>query len=416
MAKREVDSNNLKDAQKFLVGGVNSPVRAFGYAGCKPLLIKKAQGSKVYDYQGNRYIDYILSWGSLILGHAPASVTRSVERAISGGLSFGLTNKREVELARIIIEAIPGVEKIRFVNSGTEAVISALRLARGFSGRKKIVIFDNSYHGHADYLLAAAGSGMATLNIAKSAGIPNSFLEDTIVAKSEERAQLERIFKEHGREIAVVLFEPIRANYGLTPPDYEFLKFLRTLTRKYDSLLIADEVITGFRLSFGSFSEKIGLDPDIICLGKIIGGGLPIGAYAAKTEIMQHLAPLGDVYQASTFSGNPIVMQAGLSTLRKLKRLGSDYKRIEKLTKKLTLNIKKYAKEAKVDLDLSSFGSMFSLKFQRQEDFRRFFKLTLEEGVLFVPSEYETNFLSFAHTEGDINKTLRVIRRSLKAI
>ncbi len=416
MAKRKVDSNNLKDAQKFLVGGVNSPVRAFGYAGCRPLLIKKAQGAKVYDYQGNGYIDYILSWGSLILGHASASVSNSVEEAVSGGLSFGLTNKREVELARIIIEAIPGVEKIRFVNSGTEAVLSAIRLARGFSGRKRIVIFENSYHGHADYLLAAKGSGMATLNIAKSAGIPNSFLEDTIVAKAGEKAQLERIFKEHGREIAAVLFEPVRANYGLTPPDYEFLKFLRTLTRKYDSLLVADEVITGFRFSFGSFSKRIGIDPDIICLGKIIGGGLPIGAYAARDQIMQHLAPLGDVYQASTFSGNPVVMQAGLSTLRELKESNSDYKRIEKLTEKLSLNIKKYAREAKVALQLSNLGSMFSLKFQRQEVFRRFFKLTLEGGVLLVPSEYETNFLSFAHTEGDINKTLQVIRRSLKAI
>jgi len=416
MAKREVDSKNLKDAQKFLVGGVNSPVRAFGYAGCSPLLIKKAGGSKVYDYQGNRYIDYILSWGSLILGHAFASVTKSVEEAVSDGLSFGLTNKREIELARIIIEAIAGIEKIRFVNSGTEAVISALRLARGFSGRKRIVIFDNSYHGHADYLLAAAGSGMATLNIAKSAGIPNSFLEDTIVAKVGEKAQLERIFKEHGREIAAVLFEPIRANYGLTPPDYKFLKFLRTITREYDSLLVADEVITGFRLSFGSFSKSIGIDPDIICLGKIIGGGLPIGAYAARDEIMQQLAPLGDVYQASTFSGNPVVMQAGLSTLRELKESDSDYKRIEELAGYLTLNIKKSAKEAKVALDLSSFGSMFSLKFKRQEDFRKFFKLMLEEGVLLVPSEYETNFLSFAHTKGDINKTLRAVRQALKSI
>ncbi len=406
----------FREAKQYLVAGVDSPVRSFNYVGGEPILIERGQGSKVYDYDGERYIDYVLSWGSLILGHSHPSVISDLKKAVEKGLSFGTTNRLEIELAKIIQGAIPFVEKIRFVNSGTEAVMGAVRLARGYTGRDKILKFENAYHGSADYLLAKAGSGLATLNIASSAGVPNDFIKHTLVAPFGDVDFLEKIFKTYGSEIAAVLVEPVGANYGVVLPDREFLKRLRQLTRRFGSLLIFDEVITGFRFGFGSFAQESKVTPDLICLGKIIGGGLPVGAYAGREEIMGHLAPLGNVYQASTFSGNPVVMQAGISALSAIKVVKKEYARLKEMTKYLSLRIRDEAAQRRVDLSVTDFGTMFSLKFRKKELFKGFYKRMLEAGIYLAPSELEVNFLSFAHTRQDIEKTIRAARNAFSKI
>lgn len=400
-------------AKKYLVGGVSSPVRSFSYVGGKPVLITRGKGSKVYDYDGNKYIDYVLSWGALILGHAYGQVIKDLKKVIEHGLSFGTTNAYEVELAKILNGAIPFAEKIRFVNSGTEAVMGAVRLARGLTRRNKIIKFEHSYHGHADYLLASAGSGLATLKIPLSRGVPKNFIKDTLVIPYQDRLLLDKAFKRYGKEIAAVLVEPVGANYGVIAPDIDFLKYLRVITKQHGSLLIADEIITGFRFNFGSFLSNSGITTDLICLGKIIGGGLPIGAYAGSRKIMNYLAPLGEVYQASTFSGNPIVMQAGITTLRALANLSKDYERLTNLTAFLSNTLKEIARTHKINLEVNHFGSMFSLKFSKKEDFKKFYRRMLGAGVYFAPSEFEANFLSFAHTKKDIDQTMSLARRQL---
>jgi len=411
-----INSELFKEAQGYLVGGVNSPVRAFNYVGGNPLLIKKGRGSKVYDYDGNKYIDYVLSWGSLILGHAFPEVVNKVKTAAECGLSFGSTNAKEIELAKLICNAIPFIDKIRFVNSGTEAVMAAVRLARGYTGRNKVIKFDHSYHGHADYLLASAGSGLATLNIPQSLGVPSDFIKHTLVLSYGDTAQLDKIFNKYGKEIAAVLVEPVGGNFGVIHPNIYFLKQIREITRKYGALLISDEIITGFRFNFGSFIDSSGITPDLICLGKIIGGGLPIGAYAGKKKIMVNLAPLGKVYQASTFSGNPIVMQAGIVTIKELAGLKDKYEHLESLTGLLSESLWKKARQLGIDLEISYFGSMFSLKFAKANDFRKFYRGMLKGGVYFAPSEFEVNFLSFAHSKEDIHKTIILAERVLAAI
>ncbi|MBU1913134.1 MAG: glutamate-1-semialdehyde 2,1-aminomutase [Candidatus Omnitrophica bacterium] len=416
MAKRTINSELFAKAREYLVGGVNSPVRAFNYAGCDPLIIKKGRGSKVYDYDGNKYIDYVLSWGSLILGHGHPDVIKDIKKVIENGLSFGATNKHETELSEMILKAIPSIEKIRFVNSGTEAVMGALRLGRGYTKRDKILKFEHSYHGHADYLLVKAGSGLATLGLPASAGVPRDYIKDTLIVGYGDKKAVENIFKEHGNKIAAVIFEPCGGNYGVIPPDIDFLRYLRELAAKNGSLLIADEVITGFRFDFGSLSRKLGIIPDIICLGKIIGGGLPIGAYGARKEIMNHLAPLGDVYQASTFAGNPVVMQSGLSTLRELGKLKNKYSSLVELAGYLSESIRESARERNIELDVENFGSMFSLKFKEKKQFQGFYRKLLESGVYFAQSEFEANFLSFSHTNADIEKTIRLVKMALDAI
>jgi len=413
MAKRKISSKLFAEAQKYLVGGVNSPVRAFNYVGGDPLLIKRGKTAKVYDYDGKEYIDYVSSWGSLILGHAYPAVIQAIKKAAGAGVSFGTTNSAEIELAGLICKAIPGIDKIRFVNSGTEAVMGVVRLGRAYSGKNKIVKFTHSYHGSADYLLAKAGSGLATLKLPSSAGVPAEFIKNTLVVPFGDRILIERIFKQHGHQIAAVLFEPVGGNYGLIPPDIDFLKYLRAITRKYGALLIADEVITGFRFNFGSFTHTYGIDIDLICLGKIIGGGLPVGAYAGRKEIMDQLAPLGKVYQASTFSGNPIVMQAGLATLGVLQKSRLQYEHTARLTEYLTQRIKREAGLLGIDLKVSSFGSMFSLRLKDKETFSKFYRRLLELGVYFAPSEFEVNFLCFAHTREDIEKTADSVKLAL---
>lgn len=406
----------FEKAKRYLAGGVDSPARAFNYVGGKPLVIKKGNGSKIYDYDGNKYIDYVLSWGSLILGHAYPSVIKDIKKRIDSGLSFGATNETEIELAKLICESIPFVDKIRFVNSGTEAVMGAIRLGRGYTKRDNVLKFECSYHGHADYLLVKAGSGLATLGFPASAGVPRDFVKNTLIAPYGNKEAVESIFKKYKDKIAAVIFEPCGGNYGVVPPDVDFLKYLRAITAKNRALLIADEVITGFRFNFGSLSQKIGIIPDIICLGKIIGGGLPVGAYGGRHEIMKHLAPLGNVYQASTFAGNPVVMQAGLSTLRELTKLKNRYETLGDLTGYITSAIKGAAESHDLGLRVEAFGPMFSLKFKEKGLFQRFYRKLLKSGVYLAPSEFEANFLSFSHTKADIEKTIRGINSAFNTI
>ncbi len=401
------NSQLFKEANLYLVGGVNSPVRSFAYAGVEPLLIEKAIGSKVYDYQGKEFIDYVSCFGAMILGHAQSRVIEAVKSQAEQGFCFGTTHESEVRLSRIITRAIAAIEKIRFVSSGTESLMSAVRLARGYTKRKKIVKFRNSYHGHADYLLTESGSGLSTSNIPLSKGVPVDFVKHTLVVDYGDRAALGNIFQQYPDEIAAVLVEPVGGNYGVTPPNIEFLRYLRSITEQHGALFVADEVITGFRFCFGSFLENIGINPDLICLGKIIGGGLPIGAYGGNGKIMDHLAPQGDVYQASTFGGSPMVMQAGIATLEVLDQ-AQGYKRINELAEYFCHSIKSYP-----DLEIKYFGSMFSFKFSDKALFRLFYKAMHEEGIYFAPSEYEANFVSLAHSQADIEKTIKSVRKAL---
>ena len=401
-------------AEKLLVGGVNSPVRSFSYGGGRPLLISRGKGCRVYDYDGNSYIDYVLSYGAAILGHADTQVVRSIEKAAAQGLHFGATHLTEIELARLIQKAVPAAEKIRFTNSGTEAVMGALRLSRGYTGRDKIVKFAKAYHGHADYLLARAGSGLASLSMPFSKGVPDDFIKYTIVAEYGDKRLIDDIFKRYGREIAGVVVEPVGGNWGVVKPDKDFMRHLRKVTQRYGSLLVFDEVITGFRFGFGSVSDILKVNPDLICLGKIIGGGLPIGAYAGKAAIMDNLAPLGQVYQASTFAGNPLVMQSGIATFKRLASLKERYPRLAEFTKALSFSMERSAKRYKVGLNVVHYGGMFSLKFEKRDDFARFHSRTLKAGIYFAPSEHEANFLSFAHTRKDIDLTQNRVEEVLK--
>jgi glutamate-1-semialdehyde 2,1-aminomutase len=406
----------LKAANKNLVGGVDSPVRSFNYVGGKPVLIKRGRGAYIYDCRGKPYIDYVLSWGSLILGHAFPQVIRDIKSRMNSGLSFGLTSAAEIELAGAIKEAVGFIEKIRFTNSGTEAVMGAVRLARGYTGRTKILKFGHSYHGSADYLLAKSGSGLATLGISASKGVPQDFIKHTMVAPYGDSECLENVFKKSGRQIAAVLVEPVGGNHGVLPPDIKFLKYLRSLTRKYGSLLIFDEVITGFRFHYGSFAQKSGVTPDLITLGKIIGGGLPVGAFGGSAVVMDKLAPLGSVYQASTFSGNPIVMQAGLSTLRALRVLKNAYFQLSENTDYLISGIKKEAYLSGIDLTVSVYENIFSLNFRDRLAFAGFYRRILREGVLLAPSEFEANFTSFAHKRRDIIRTIKAASSAFRQI
>ena len=401
-------------AKKYFVAGVNSPVRSFNYVGGNPILIKEAKGSGIYDYDGKRYIDYMLSYGAIILGHANPLVVKETQRVMKNGFGFGTTTLQEIELASIIQKAIPNIKKIRFVNSGTEAVMSVVRLARAYTARNKIVKFTNSYHGHADSFLVKAGSGLSSFGIALSKGIPNDVLKHTIIVDFGDQQSIDEIFKKFGAEIAAVIVEPVGGNYGVVPPDSNFLKYLRKITREYGSLLIFDEIITGFRFSFGCFADRIGIIPDLICMGKIIGGGLPIGAYAGKQKIMDNLVPLGGVYQASTFAGNPVVMQSGIATLRKLSALKKEYRILSDKTERLSGYIEDEAKRNGIILEVSYYATMFSVKFHNKRQFQYFHRAVLENGIYFTPSEYEVNFVSFAHTDYDIYKTQKIVKRVFK--
>ena len=409
---KETNKSVFQKARRLLVGGVDSPVRAFKHIDGNPIPIKRGSGAKVFDYDGKGYVDYVLSYGALILGHAHPKVVEGVKETADLGLGFGATHSYEVELAGLLQKAIPVLERIRFVSSGTEAVMGALRLARGFTGRNKIIKFEGAYHGHADYLLAKAGSGVATLGLPGSKGVPEDFTRHTIIAKYGDETSLREIFKRYGRDIAAVIVEPVGGNNGVIMPNRDFLKGLRSVTREHGSLLVFDEVITGFRFRFGSAAEHLGVTPDLLCLGKIIGGGLPIGAYGGTEEIMKDLAPLGDVYQASTFAGNPIVMRSGIETLKALDKLRDDYKRLSAMGGFLAGRLRDKANENGIGVTVRQFGPMFSVSFKKRYLFKYFYKTLLKEGIYLAPSEYESNFISFAHKDKDIKKTVVAIEKA----
>ncbi|MCJ7490827.1 MAG: glutamate-1-semialdehyde 2,1-aminomutase [Dehalococcoidia bacterium] len=413
---------------RYLAGGVNSPVRAFRAVGGEPVVIARGEGPYVYDVDGNRYIDYVCSWGPLILGHAHPAVVEAVRRAAERGTSYGAPTEAEADLAQLIVEAMPSIELLRFVNSGTEATMSALRLARAFTGRDKIVKFEGCYHGHADGLLVQAGSGVATLGLPDSPGVPASYAQETLVARFNDVPSVEALFDRHGDAIAAVIVEPVAGNMGVVPPQPGFLEALREITRRAGALLVFDEVITGFRVAYGGAQSLYGITPDLTCLGKIIGGGLPVGAYGGRREVMQMLAPNGPVYQAGTLSGNPLAMAAGLATLRELQSPGF-YERLDALSAKLVESVARAAKSAGVSLWLNRVGTMRTPFFvdapvtdyasARRSDtklYARFFHAMLERGVYLAPSQFETVFISSAHTEREIADTVTAAEASFAEI
>ena len=408
----------FKEAQTLMPGGVNSPVRAFKSVGGNPVFLQKANGAYVWDIDGNKYIDYVGTWGPAILGHAQPDVIEAVQKAAVLGTSFGAPTLMENQLAQLVIKMIPSIEKIRFVNSGTEAVMSAIRLARAYTRRDKIIKFVGCYHGHADFLLVKAGSGASTLSIPDSAGVPASTASQTLNADFNDLDSVEKLFKEYPDEIAGLLIEPVAGNMGCVPPEPGFLEGLRKLCDEYKSCLIFDEVMTGFRVARGGAQELYNVMPDITCLGKIIGGGLPVGAYGGKKEIMACVAPEGSMYQAGTLSGNPLAMAAGFETLSQLNAPGV-YEQLEARTKQLANGLLQICHEQNIPAYGTQVGSMTTLFFvegpvKKFEDvsgfdknlFNKFFWGMLDNGVYLAPSQYESAFVSLAHTEADIDKTL----------
>jgi len=423
-------------AKRRVPGGVNSPVRAFHNVGGEPFFVARAKGAKIWDVDGNEYIDYVGSWGPAILGHAPKVVVDAVREAATRGLSFGIPNPLEVEMAELICDWVPSIEKVRMVNSGTEATMSCIRVARAFTGRDKIIKFDGCYHGHVDALLVKTGSGALTHGQPSSAGVPAAFVDLTISLPFNDAELLRKAFQENKNEIAAVMLEPIPANAGLYFPKEKFLSVLREECTRNGALLIFDEVITGFRVARGGAQEIYGIKPDLTALGKIIGGGLPVGAFGGRAEIMNQLSPDGPVYQAGTLSGNPIAMAAGLAQLRELERING-WKLLEELGaqfEELALDAIKFAAanpsrggHAKIDVTFHRLGSMFCLFFaagpvvdlasaQRSDlkMFARFFHACLKRGVYFAPSQFETGFISTAHTAEDIERTGAIIREALE--
>jgi glutamate-1-semialdehyde 2,1-aminomutase len=405
-------------AKKYIPGGVNSPVRAGKAVGIDPPFIARAEGCTLWDADGNTYIDYVSSWGPMILGHAHPGVVSALAEAVRRGTSFGAPTELEVEMAELIVDRVPSVERVRMVNSGTEATMSAIRLARGVTGRNKIVKFDGCYHGHGDSLLVEAGSGVATFGIPGSPGVPEDLARQTMSLPFNNLPAVEETFKRFGESIAALIVEPVPGNMGVVVPDVGFLQGLRDITETYQSLLIFDEVITGFRLAPGGAQEYHGISPDLTCLGKIIGGGLPVGAFGGKREIMERLAPEGDIYQAGTLSGNPLAMTAGLATLR---ILGEPhvYSTLEQRSEMLFSGLKSSAEAAGIPVVINRVGSMGSLFFSNipvtdfaaakrcdGDRFRRYYIRMLEQGIYLAPSPFEATFLSLAHTDEIIEKTL----------
>jgi len=415
-------------AQAVMPGGVSSPVRAYRAVGGDPPVIAYGRGARVYDVDGNEYIDYVCAYGPLVLGHAPPEVADAVAAAVRRGTAYGATSELEIELAEMICAAVPSVEMVRFVNSGTEATMSALRLARAYTGRSKVVKFEGGYHGHADGLLVQAGSGQATLSLPDSPGVPASYASETLVAPYNGLESVRRLFEERGHEIAAVIVEPVAGNMGVVPPAPGFLQGLRELTAQYGALLVFDEVITGFRLRYGGAQDIFGVRPDITCLGKIIGGGLPVGAYGGRREVMEMVAPLGPVYQAGTLSGNPLAMAAGIATLRVLQQ-GAVYQRLEVASVYLEDGLRRAAEEAEVPVRINRAGSMQTMFFTaspvadyegaRTSDTGRYaayFRGMLDAGVFLAPSQFEAMFVSLAHTDADIEATIEAARGALRAL
>ena len=419
-------SKKLFEAAKAVIpGGVNSPVRAFRNVDGDPFFVRRAKGCRIEDVDGRSLIDHIGTWGPAILGHAPTVITNTVHEVAKNGLSFGIPNPFEVEMAKVVCEWVPSVEKVRMVNSGTEATMSAIRLARGFTGRNKIIKFEGHYHGHVDSLLVAAGSGALTHGEPDSAGIPRSLAAETITLPFNHPERIEEVFARCGHEIAAIILEPYPANAGFVFPHAGYLELLRELTSEYGALLIFDEVMTGFRLARGGVQELSGITPDLCALGKVIGGGLPVGAFGGRGDIMDHLAPDGPVYQAGTLSGNPVAMAAGLAQLQELKKQNG-YQRLEEIGQRFEDGVRSLIRDKGLPYRFNRAGSMWCLYFGdaeivnvdsvKQGDFgafRKFFWACLDRGIYIAPSPYETGFLSLAHTESDIDETLGVFAECL---
>lgn len=413
-------------AQKVIPGGVNSPVRAFKSVGRDPVFIERGKGAYIWDIDGNRYLDYVGSWGPLIVGHAHPAVVEAIKQAAERGASYGAPTEVETVLTEEVLKAYPSMEMVRMVNSGTEATMSALRLARGATGRTKIVKFEGCYHGHADHLLIKAGSGALTLGVPTSPGVPSQIAATTISARFNDLAELKEIFQREGEDIAGVILEPVAGNMGVVLPEEGFLQGVRSLTEEYGAILIFDEVMTGFRVSYGGAQAYYGIDPDLTCLGKVIGGGLPVGAYGGKRRFMEQISPSGAIYQAGTLSGNPLAMNAGLATLKLLQQPGT-YESLTNKTARLAEGLKQLAQEAGLPIWINAVGAMFSAFFTETpvkdyakactsdvQKFAKYFRGMLERGVYLAPSQFEAVFLSTAHTDADIDFTLEQARQVLK--
>ena len=418
----------FEKAQHLIPGGVNSPVQTFRSVGGQPRFIKRAKGARLYDLDGNTYIDYVLSWGPMILGHASPTVVSAIKNAAERGTSYGAPTELEVELAAQIRDAFPSMEKSRLVSSGTEAVMSAIRVARGFTKRDGVLKFEGCYHGHSDYLLAKAGSGLTTLGIPDSPGVPADFAKHTLTAPYNDIRTVQRILRDRGKELACIIVEPVAGNMGVVPPAPDFLPALRQLATDHDILLIFDEVISGFRVHYGGAQALYGVTPDLTVLGKIIGGGLPVGAYGGRRDMMDLIAPAGPVYQAGTLSGNPLAVTAGLATLKQL-RAKNLYKQLEERSAALARGVADEAKRAGIALTQTRVGSMLTSFFTQEpvvdwnsakkSDTKRyglFFHGMLEQGIYLAPSQFEAAFLSTAHTSADIEKTIRAARVAFKSL
>jgi glutamate-1-semialdehyde 2,1-aminomutase len=422
-------SAELNSQLRHLIpGGVNSPARSFSGVGGEPPVIAYGKGSRIYDVDGNEYVDYLAAWGPLILGHAQPAVVEVLDRAAQRGTAFGAPSELELEMARLVVDAVPGIEMVRFVNSGTEATMSALRLARGYTGRNKVLKFEGCYHGHIDSLLVKAGSGVATLGLKGSDGVPDAYATETLVAPYNDSEAVATLFERFGEEIACVIVEPVAANMGLVQPGAGFLEALREITRMHGALLIFDEVVTGFRVGPGGAQEMFGVRPDLTCLGKVIGGGLPVAAYGGPAELMEMMAPSGPIYQAGTLSGNPLAMAAGIVTLRQLQKPGV-YERLEGFGARLQRGLESAASEVEVDFQFARLGSMFTPFFSTTvvddyegakrcdvERFRRFFWSLLDAGFYLAPSQFETSFISLAHSEDDIDATIEAAADALRMV
>jgi glutamate-1-semialdehyde 2,1-aminomutase len=428
MITRKKSEQLFAEALKLIPGGVNSPVRAFRAVGGQPFFVDRARGARVWDIDGNEYIDYVGTWGPAILGHAPAKVVRAVQAAAEHGTSFGIPNPFEVTMAKLICSWVPSVQKVRMCNSGTEATMSAIRLARGFARRDKIIKFDGCYHGHADSLLVKAGSGALTFGNPDSAGVPAAFTQHTIVLPFNDTEAVKAAFAANRDQIAGVILEPVPGNAGLYLPKAGYLEFLREITASQGALLIFDEVMTGFRLAKGGAQERYGIRPDLSCFGKVIGGGLPVGAFGGRADIMDLLAPLGPVYQAGTLSGNPLAMAAGIAALEELEASGA-YAKLEELGAALEAGLRDAAKAARLPVQFNRCGSMFCAYFTSQpvhnladamksdrQRFNRYFHGMLSQGIYIAPSQFEAGFLSTAHTPADIEQTIRAAARLMKDI
>jgi glutamate-1-semialdehyde 2,1-aminomutase len=426
--RRERSKEVFAQGLRFLPGGVNSPVRSFQGVGGDPVVMASGAGSRIRDVDGNEYIDYCGSWGPLVLGHAHEAVVEAVADAAGRGLTFGAATEAEVHLAGLVCAAVPTLEMVRFVGSGTEATMTALRLARGYTGRDKVLKFEGCYHGHSDGLLVQAGSGLATLSLPGSAGVPEAYAAETLLAPFNDIEAVDALFRERGEDIAAVIVEPVAANRGVVLPAPGFLEALRVLCSDAGSLLIFDEVVTGFRVGRGGYQQLSGVAPDLTCLGKVIGGGMPVGALGGRRDVMQELAPLGPVYQAGTLSGNPLAMAAGLATLEAVSAQGF-FEALEERADSLVDGISKLLARMEVPARVNQCGSMFTIFFSdspvidyasarkaETRSYARFFHALLDEGVYFPPSQFETAFVSAAHTEADIDATLHAVEAALSSL